>query len=623
MKKAAAFLIVILIIFLSCCSEAKTPEESGSREAAASFSESLPDTDAGTASDSPEPAGNETEAVLNVVSFEIESCGEIYEYSDDWFLRSAKIYSNGLALQSAALARASVNAPRGGDYSVADRNLKAFFEDAGFTGYRANEDFFEKPTEYSAGVGIARKTVGGKTLVAIAVRSANYELEWYSNMDIGASGDHRGFSIAADSLIEELSDYILDEGITGEVVFWICGHSRGAAVANLLSAHVVDKMLADAALANISYGEDDVFAYCLAAPAPTVAADYDAERYSCIHNVINPCDPVSRLPACFFGFHRYGRDVFLPSPMTEEGFTELEKAVLSAADLAYVPFDVYKYGLISKKIVVSTGYRNYNFEVFIDSLFDYVESQVPTREKYYAESKAICEFVGMINAGDFATDGLDIGSIKDIADAAAAFGSKNDGALISAIDGVVRRALSDGEQIRKTENFIVAMSHLFGGSVIENLTTLITVAQSSEQTVNAHIDKYYCEILRIIDDGSVGDKREYCFVEFDTVGEIGVYYDGVLAAKLDGSFKTVAGIESKLPYSVDDGGILRVFIPSYINAVEIRILSKKAAEGQSAVLYKRCSDGSAQAVEEKTFSLEAGKEFSFTVENTAASSRDK
>ena len=623
MKKAAAFLLVILIIFLSCCSEAKTPDESGSRETAASFSESLPDTDAGTASDSPESAGNETEAVLNVVSFEIESCGEIYEYSDDWFSRSAKIYSNGLALQSAALARASFNAPRGGDYSVADRDLKAFFTDAGFTGYRANEDYHKKPTEYSAGVGIARKTVGGKTLVAVAVRSANYGLEWYSNMDTGASGDHRGFSIAADSLLEELSDYILDEGITGEVVFWICGYSRGAAVANLLSAHVVDKMLSDAALANISYGEDDVFAYCLAAPAPTVAAEHDAERYSCIHNVINPCDVVSRVPTWFFGFRRYGKDVFLPSPMTEEDFTEIGKAALSYAGIAYTPFNVYKYGLISKKIVVSTGYRNYNFEVFLDSLFDYIESQVPTREKYYAESKAVCEFVGMVNAGAFAIDGFDMGSLKDIADAAAAFGSKNDGALISAIDGIVRSALSDVEQIRKTENFIVALSHLFGGSVIENLTTLITVAESAEQIAAAHVDDYFRALLRIADDGSVGDKREYCFVEFDTVGEIGVYYDGVLAAKLDGSFKTVTGIESKLPYSVDDGGILRVFIPSYINAVEIRILSKKAAEEQRAVLYQRRSDGSAQAAEIKTFSLEAGKEFSFTVENTAASSRGK
>ena len=150
-----------------------------------------------------------------------------------------------------------------------------------------------------------------KVLVCVIIRGTNGTIqEWQSNFDVGttdnygsttgwtSSTNHMGFDITANRLDAWLTNYLIDNGIlTANKAFWITGHSRGGALANLLAAKRVDA----------GY---EVYAYTFASPNTTTkgGANSDA-KYQCIFNVINTDDLVPQLPMEAWGFKRFGVDV--------------------------------------------------------------------------------------------------------------------------------------------------------------------------------------------------------------------------------------------------------------------------------------------------------------------------
>ena len=168
-----------------------------------------------------------------------------------------------------------------------------------------------------------------KVIVAIWVRGTNPSSmeEWSSNFNVGdlvrffeeydsAAGkipresnadwtrktNHRGFDVCATRLLQYLQTYYLDEFVTPELeanpdaplVYWLTGHSRGAAVSNLMASYLIDE------------GEE-VFCYTFAAPYNTANTEASAEKYDCIFNLVNGNDFVPMLPMPEWGFTRYGR----------------------------------------------------------------------------------------------------------------------------------------------------------------------------------------------------------------------------------------------------------------------------------------------------------------------------
>ena len=113
-------------------------------------------------------------------------------------------------------------------------------EDNGFTDFAVNQDYTEKMTKTSMGVACAHKQItdNGKpyTLLVIAPRSAGYELEWGSNFMMGEEGDHEGFEISKNHILEFVKQYVSDYGIAGDIKVWTAGYSRGAAVTDLTAA---------------------------------------------------------------------------------------------------------------------------------------------------------------------------------------------------------------------------------------------------------------------------------------------------------------------------------------------------------------------------------------------------
>lgn len=144
-----------------------------------------------------------------------------------------------------------------------------------------------------------------KDLVAVVVRGTNgtYE-EWASNFDIGQTDtvnneadwrtveNHKGFDITANRIKNYADLYVKEHIESDNTIYWITGHSRGAAIANILSSTLINESKV-------------VFAYTFASPNTTTNSDCTNSKYKSIFNIINTDDFVPCLPMEKWGFNRY------------------------------------------------------------------------------------------------------------------------------------------------------------------------------------------------------------------------------------------------------------------------------------------------------------------------------
>ena len=149
-------------------------------------------------------------------------------------------------------------------------------------------------------------------VIIVSVRGTNgTNAEWSSNFDVGADtsdyynaveashphwknkSHHKGFDVASNRVYDKLKAYInqyVDTSLPVKIL--INGHSRGAAIANILAKDLVD---------DTSY---QVNAYTFACPNTTTATN--TANYPMIFNVINTDDMIPYMPLTQWGFNRYG-----------------------------------------------------------------------------------------------------------------------------------------------------------------------------------------------------------------------------------------------------------------------------------------------------------------------------
>ena len=102
-----------------------------------------------------------------------------------------------------------------------------------------------------------------------------------------------GFDITANRMLSKLYDYT-GKYVTGAPVYWLTGHSRGAAIINIMGAKLVD-------------AGSEVFAYGFATPNTTINTEAGADRYDCIFSLVNDDDFVPRVPMTLWNFKKYGK----------------------------------------------------------------------------------------------------------------------------------------------------------------------------------------------------------------------------------------------------------------------------------------------------------------------------
>lgn len=166
---------------------------------------------------------------------------------------------------------------------------------------KSNED-----TSHTCAYTVAKRLVDyygqARTLIAVAIRGTNAG-EWVSNFNFAE--DNRNFAVYAENflqagenvylnLIPVLADY-------PDALILVCGHSRGASVANMLGMILDDNR-----------GPENVFVYTFATPT-TYRGEDGITGYENIFNFINPADAVPHLPLEGWGYKHIGIDLVLPN----------------------------------------------------------------------------------------------------------------------------------------------------------------------------------------------------------------------------------------------------------------------------------------------------------------------
>jgi len=148
-----------------------------------------------------------------------------------------------------------------------------------------------------------------KEIIVVSVRGTDSTIEeWSSNFDVGADtsnywnrnntdwknkNNHKGFDVAANRLYDRIISYVSSNvDYNADKVIYIVGHSRGAAIANILGSKFEN-------LSNY-----DSFVYTYATPNTTTSINYGG--YKTIFNIVNTDDLVPYLPLDSWGFNKYG-----------------------------------------------------------------------------------------------------------------------------------------------------------------------------------------------------------------------------------------------------------------------------------------------------------------------------
>lgn len=296
-----------------------------------------------TAAESAEPGQLSLTATKGVYWFQPsvgpnEDLTDTFIYDDALLTGDSLAYNKQLATMSYAMAVASISSLREEGYEKKSRNLRAFLEDNGFIDFAVNEDYTTKMENTTMGVACAHKQItdNGKTytVLVIAPRSAGYEAEWGSNFMMGGSGDHEGFDIGKERILEFVQQYVKDYGISGDIKVWTSGYSRGAGVTDLVAAALLrdpTEALGD----SVTLEPKDLYCYTFGTPGNAgTDGDYTNKRYLYVHNTFPLYDIVTALPPKEAGFDYYGAYTSL-IPETEGAKDEMLRLLKEANPALY------------------------------------------------------------------------------------------------------------------------------------------------------------------------------------------------------------------------------------------------------------------------------------------------
>lgn len=197
--------------------------------------------------------------------------------------------------------------------------------------YHYNDKNGVKPCAFAFG----KRELSSFTLIIIAV-SGTVKKQWYSNFDLGEKKKfHKGFYGCCLEIKQKLLKYLKTEKISeNKVKFFVTGHSRGGAGANLLAVYLSEK-----------YGKDRVS--CITFGSPNVAfCEENKKDYENIVNFENQNDIITVCPPDRWGFGKYGRTICLGE---EQGTTLRADFAKTAWDIAKNRTEYYRNRISSEK----------------------------------------------------------------------------------------------------------------------------------------------------------------------------------------------------------------------------------------------------------------------------------
>ena len=281
-------------------------------------------------------------------------------WKDSWFDNSSNYYMHDLATTAMGLSGAAyveVDGTPASDSIITALNGFGFSYietfNYGVTRTENNNDL----VSYSFAAKKVEDNGLPYELIVITIKGTSGDGEWYSNFNVGQSNRHKGFQICTENVMNNLNQYLLENNLNDKnLKFLVTGHSRGAAVANLVAKELTNSSLTQAR---------NVYGYTFATPA--VTTDNTAANYNNIFNIVNAEDFVTRVPLVNWNYKRYGIDLLLPSQsFYGTGYTKIYDAMRA-----------------EYRSLVNKEYQPYNGTQKVDKLVADVASLAPTVKQFY------------------------------------------------------------------------------------------------------------------------------------------------------------------------------------------------------------------------------------------------
>lgn len=263
-----------------------------------------------------------------------------YLWDDGWFLgsRNGYEYNHDLARVAGAIMVTTYQQPRG-KLSDLLAVLGFFPEYIRDYHYADIEPEFPDKSAYSFAVKYLPQGDEEVPLVLVSVRGTSGQQEWLSNFNVADSTHkkeryHEGFDKSARMIIEDLQAYLQEFAIdTSAARILVIGHSRGAAVTNLVSS-ALDRGEVIPGLV-----PEHIYTYAFATPnSCSDIAERRAGLYLNIFNINNPEDVITELPfrGGSWDYSSYGHIFQLPSADKLKGKPERYQQLLADMSIPYI-----------------------------------------------------------------------------------------------------------------------------------------------------------------------------------------------------------------------------------------------------------------------------------------------
>lgn len=273
--------------------------------------------------------GEQSETVYFPYTFDLNDYKTFTTEENKNILEMGLLFCMNISLDSAVAFKGDKVTP---DY----KNFTSFYKHLGLDDFQASYVGVDK--EYDVDdqtfINLAHKKVDDVDVCFITLQdSGGSSHYWSSNFDVGFDGseyysktgdhpewenkdNHKGFDITAERSLLTIKDYIsskLDKN--SPQIFYVFGHSRGGALANILSAKMID----------LDY---KVISYGYASPATTTSKNVADAKYDSIHNYICEDDMITQILQKSWGFDRYGKTVSFALKDYKKSFEKINNATL-------------------------------------------------------------------------------------------------------------------------------------------------------------------------------------------------------------------------------------------------------------------------------------------------------
>ena len=229
---------------------------------------------------------------------EIYAAGTNFLYGDIMLMRDANALSSDLAKASVALASAAYT-----QSDVRNALINMGFSCDDHSSY-SNVSKMTLANVNIAAFTVGTKRVGDDIIYCIPIKGTSSNAEWMSNFDLGDPDSdpyHLGFKKTAERILTSLEiDFNSDGYSKDHRIIWLTGHSRGAALANLIAGWLTDRE-------QYAYSSQ-IFCYTFACPS-VGKTSYVNGSYTNIWNFNSSNDVVPLLPLPDWGYGRYGRTI--------------------------------------------------------------------------------------------------------------------------------------------------------------------------------------------------------------------------------------------------------------------------------------------------------------------------